>query len=900
MPTAHAPTDVFISYAHADVTVARRLEQALVARGLTVWRDNRLDASAGQLFADEIARQIEQARRVVVLWSTHSVVSPWVQAEAHRALTAGKLVPVRIEPCTLPLPHDLVQALDLPSGGTDADLDLLVARLQEAPGRDGLATYRQAVRSELDRLPPVFRRGTRDALIDALVEVECSPTEEPTLRPTLRELIDTEPHRWSVLGPPGSGKSTALRRLALDLLDDATRVPVFLRVAECEPGTSLSRRLTAQFPDDAPRLLEAFRQGRGVLLLDGYDEHTEPMTAQRAVARLVADAKGCPVILSSRSVGFTPPVAALEATVQLRPLDEAAQHTLLQRWVDEPGRVESALQAMRRHRRMRHVVDNPLLLTLVGLVMQEGGAVPERRWQLFQLAVDCLLRAAHRPEGRGMEAPVAAVQALGEVALATHGREDDATTLEALCRVWPADRWRSTVGTSAERFFGDIADVTGLLVPVGRDRLVQRYAFPHRSLREYLAAQALASQLRSGNDDALASMVGETAAWAEVLALTCGILGPGGADALVARIAKTGDQALVQRVVAEAEGLTAKTVFTVLGVQEGPEAWPARRDVLLDLPDLVGDARVELGLLWQFSRHTTHGADRYWIRALLLAMSRGEAGSPNSEPEVQEEARALAQRMLLDHRPAERDRLRAELDALWRPIPPGTFKMGSPPNERGRQVHELLHDVHILRGFEMLATPVTHAMYEAFDPEHVEARHAYTTAPPPVQDRHPAYRVSWFEAVAFADWLGARLPTEAEWEWACRAGTTTRYWSGPAADDVEPVAWHAPNSDGRTHVVGERRANPYGLHDTLGNVWEWCADLWDDDAYVTRAEVAQFPHDPAEPLDLSDLDDGEAPRVLRGGSWINAPRDVRSASRKPADPGERTRVVGFRLARYRP
>ncbi len=156
-------------------------------------------------------------------------------------------------------------------------------------------------------------------------------------------------------------------------------------------------------------------------------------------------------------------------------------------------------------------------------------------------------------------------------------------------------------------------------------------------------------------------------------------------------------------------------------------------------------------------------------------------------------------------------------------------------------------------------------------------------------DDEPVVCVSWKDAVAFGDWLGRkerkryRLPTEAEWEYACRAGTTTRYSFGNEIAALGDYAWWSGNSDRRTHAVGGKRPNRFGLYDMQGNACQWCAD-WYDEQYYEKAPV----DDPKGPL-------VDAWRVARGGSF-SAPPIVLRCSARLYSPSGRSCNFGFRVA----
>ena len=232
-----------------------------------------------------------------------------------------------------------------------------------------------------------------------------------------------------------------------------------------------------------------------------------------------------------------------------------------------------------------------------------------------------------------------------------------------------------------------------------------------------------------------------------------------------------------------------------------------------------------------------------------------------------------------------RDRLRVNpkdgLEYAW--IPAGTFVMGcSPGDSECADPEKPAHQVTLSQAFWIGQTEVSVGAYKRF----VDAAKAKMPPVSPRQDKGwkddnmPIVDVTWDEARQYCVWAGGRLPSEAEWEYAARGGSSAARYG-----DLNAIAWFKDNSGRQTHEVGAKAPNGFGLIDTLGNVWEWVND-WYDPAY--------YPHSPSQ--DPPGPDQGQE-RVLRGGSWIEDPRLLRASDRYSNRPNVRSDFFGFRCAR---
>jgi sulfatase modifying factor 1 len=268
-----------------------------------------------------------------------------------------------------------------------------------------------------------------------------------------------------------------------------------------------------------------------------------------------------------------------------------------------------------------------------------------------------------------------------------------------------------------------------------------------------------------------------------------------------------------------------------------------------------------------------------------------------AKPDEPEKAPSSSADVMRGKEPGEiRDDNGLKLKLVW--CPPGKFKMGSPDTDKDRQTNEDQAEVTLTNGFSLGQTEVTQGQWEKVmgSTPWKEKRYVKEGAD------YPATYVSWENAMEFCRKLTDQersagrlpkgyeytLPTEAQWEYACRTGTTTRYSFG---DDASPLSeyawWGAFSRDGNTtteeyaHRVGLKKPNQWGLHDMHGNVFEWCLD-WREARGIGETDAF-------DPLS------GRQP-VYRGGSWTYDARSCRAAYRRRSSPTYHSYIVGFRVA----
>jgi formylglycine-generating enzyme required for sulfatase activity/nucleoside phosphorylase len=706
-----------------------------------------------------------------------------------------------------------------------------------------------------------------------------------------------------LLGDPGSGKTTHLKQVLLKIIREGPKalglaagtIPVFLPLQTVrDRKTKLAGLIREQLQGPALDMPADFgdrllRHGKLLLLLDGLDEvadATERAEVSRWIEAAHKDLRDAVVLVSCRYAGYSGDVELGPAFLELhlRPLGDEQMQTFVRNWyrlvlreqmidaeqaaIKAKGLADDLLNELARPEfeaaaRVFEMTRNPLLLTAICLVHHDHGRLPHARAKLYEETIAALLeRWHHRPAGRVLRSEEA-LDVLRPVAAWMHGergrRRASASDLQE-----PVRDALKALSTKLEpgEFLRKIRDESGLLTGWG----VDEYGFMHLGLQEFLTAQQLRN-VGLSNATVFGELAGRFADswWQEVILLMLAQRNPPVFEPFMRMLVKRPEFAnwaespMMNLCLEEAAVKSAAPFVEFLQTQGegtdelGERQLGAAKLLARKMPEALEELDASL------ASHQAPAVRTWWARR------RGGAEVLGGDVILHEQTGIELVR-----------------------IPAGSFLMGSAADdELGFDDERPRHEV-TLKAFYLARTPVTNAQYgrylavrpDAPKPEHWGDRRFN-------QPDQPVVGISWNEAMAYCEWAGLVLPTEAQWEYACRAGTMTQYWSGNAESDLERVGWYNKNSGGRLHAVGEKEANPFGLYDMHGNISEWCRDGWVDN-YETK---------PRSGDGLRRQPDTEDDRVFRGGSWDYAARNARSAYRVGDLPGDHGDDLGFRPAR---
>ena len=703
--------------------------------------------------------------------------------------------------------------------------------------------------------------------------------------------------RILVRGLPGAGKTTLLRNLGHHLATQALEsgkesIPVYARLRDFKcGGTTLEEFVCQQIDADSdgsrPEMCaalcedERFMKRSMVLLLDGLDEIEDEETEGkigRMLHELARKHPHCGIVLTSRPIGLRREDYRRYRALDLLPLTEAMTADYLHRWFAGDGSAIADLQdVFARRPRIRSLAANPFLLSMICFTYEGGGRAElvERRSQLYESCTRELLQRAYDPE---------------DVSLSRMKVEDALAVLKDLSlrfflwqeadfhpdhvKVIVAHNPNAADLGGTEAFLDRLQRQTGLV-----QRVKGGYTFIHRSLWEYFTALALIDKGRRRHDFVIRQAANPD--WEEVVRLYAGLLSRDDAVKTLVKGLWNINRPLALRVTTEVRTPAGELIRPLIEQEQGNQGR------LL----LINSLEQSLPLVPDGERRTIVEET---LRILLLQCAERDC-------QVIFHAQTLLETMglqplqpggvifdLLDLGNAQARQEELLLDPAnhfqWIEVEGGSFMMG---DDQHGEDEKPAHPVQV-GSFLMARHPVTNRLLAGFP---------FGEKYPNIgSESHPAVGNTWYEAYYFALWLGARLPSESEWEYAARGGRhagSTQYFFGDREKDLARHAWFGETGRDTAHAVdevnpstGRLNLNPVGLANIIGNVWEWAEDDW-------HLNYSGAPDDGRPWVDTPRGSD----RVLRGGSWGSVARDCRSARRNYNAPGNRSADVGFRLSR---
>ncbi len=734
--------------------------------------------------------------------------------------------------------------------------------------------------------------------------------------------------RWRgalLLGEPGAGKTTAARQLAWRLASGTVQprelnlpagiCPVLLRFRDLSAAAAGADGGLKQFLTESlfrPLAPEGLQQPGTELwdstnipilwILDGLDEIVDHAARQRIagwITQALHDRENDRFLVTCRFAGYNRAGISLGPGFRefhVQALNETDQQRFIYDWftlvyerlgknsqaADKAGRLLQKLNLSEyQTQKMRQLTGNPMLLTVLCLVFHDNEDLPKQRSEVYAHCVKVLLehwRKELYAAGAGSvpRQPLDAEtveEVLQQLAWWLHSEDQRtsasldqlaAQTEQVLGGLQPGVRQNLT----SLQFLDRVREETGILAGEANGEL----SFLHLTFQEYLASKFAVAN-GQGGQLAVSASAAASDWWKETTLLSLRSTRPFCSSFFRSLLQQPGLEQrpdLLEQCLNEAKFVDAEPFVEI--VQQALQQPQRAATVLTMLQNRGGQLPALADAAAELLEAGLHG-----VQPATVARQLRQAAC---------ELLLRADRKLPGHLQSQASSYDDRIQISFVQIPAGVFQMGRKGYTAGNAPE---HPVRITRAFLLATTPVTNAQYELF----LQANAGFRK-PALWDDRRfnqpqqPVVGVSWDDAVAYCSWAGGRLPTEAEWEYACRAGSSGDFCFGDQQEQLPEYAWFRDNSGGTTQPVGLKLPNAWGLQDVHGNVWEWCADWYAEDWYSK-----------------SPADDPEGPRqgksrVLRGGSWYDYSGDCSAWFRSFFTPGLRDLGIGFRLARTLP
>lgn len=931
--------EIFISYSHKDYDLAARLLthlRVLENEGFfKLWIDHVIET--GEDWYKKLKEAMGAAKVAILLVSANSLTSDFILREEVAGLlkrrdTEGlRIFPVIAKPCSWQdvgwLAKMQVHSKDPLSTLSEHEVDERLAAIARdvrvivtgasqpnRPSTDLVRDYCVKVTRRFSILRTLStwdkqKEGISDhhKIDRAFVPLQLSErwaagSGEQTPSKRIKDLFFNggPDRRFLLRGLPGSGKTTLLYYLAhqfaqIRLSGQSGLVPVYARLKGFDfnrnsllglvrqaINDTCTYRSDADFLFDEGRLLD----GNTVILFDGLDEiagseNTENVA--QAMHDFAIEHPFCMIIVTSRPIGLEPSDYPRYRLLDLEPLNSELIDVYLNKWfAGKQAIIAEVKSVLSANPRIASLATNPFLLSMICSTIEAVGSAKlvRNRSDLYSVCTEYLIKRLYDKEHQRVseESYRNTVAMLKDVAWRFFSWQESDFPLDHIT-VMGGRKLPAGFTSNIEELLDRIQQVCGLIHRSG-----DSYTFVHKSLWEYFTALSL---LEKKPDYVIRYAANPD--WEEVIRLYFGLkMAEGGDVSALVRELWIANKPLTVRVCSEIEK-TKVLIYEVLSKDKRR----AKTEKLLLLDSLEDSLHL-------ITRHEWESLVEETLRILLINCEEKDC-------EVIFRAEELLQR--LGMRPLNAGSIIYEIfdlantmkrqeqflldpqnHFLWIDVEGGEFLMG----EDHYMFNEGPSRMVTVKSFSISKHPVTNRMASGFPFLELKLTNASPSA--------PVVGLTWYECRYFALWIGCRLPRESEWEYAARGGTNTirthrdidaPYFFGSSVEELARHVWYDDPAREHPHAVDElnprtqkENLNPLGIANILGNVWEWCDDIYSNyEASGDEVETAQFHQ--------KEMMSGE--KVLRGGTFRGSKDTVRCGRRVFSHPGNRGSTVGFRL-----
>ncbi len=877
---------IFISYSRIDNSYADWVYDFLSNEGQKVFLD-RESLSPGANWLAITEKNIISSEVVILLWSIHSASSTMVMHEVTMTLmNKRKIIPCIIDDTPLsPLIKNiqaikfsktdkfeasLKHALNIQSHNEKKDLSYHQAKER----------YLKCINSEYKYLK-ILGKGSKIKIGDVYMPLRVSfDIEEKSRKKTLsaESLINSSPLKIIVLGSPGSGKSTLLRYLAFRISEENKSLPIYIRINDLmRTHDSLYDYISKKVKGFIGRINgeiisknESFCRVGTILMLDGFDEIID-IDKEEFLKRLASFQiahPDCKIIISSRYSGYKK-IEGFEICQMNELLDEDIESYI---WsICDDDNKDKVWNLIKTDSRIFELAKTPFLLAMMASVPETLGHTATQRAIIFKNCIKYLLKEIDWEESSSRKS-ISTPENLHEILekalkiIAVRFYKLDANESFIDEEILFIIRNLENITMSPIKILSVLCDYTGLLQRTGKNLY-----FIHRSIWEYFVAEGM-------KDEPIENLINRANIniWEEPIRLFVGLTPERELESVLERLWLK-NKGLTLRAMTDLSFFPKMILEKLLTPLNKDEKLNVILQLRENLNSIVNKLDIKRALLDTLTPLLQIEKNSQVVYEAIILLE--DYDSKYDFPEIQKLINSVLDLKNVDLRLKKYlENNEYKLDFIC--VPSGQFKMGTDKNSRTPD--EKPEHLVSLDKFCISIFPVTNKLfYDDFPFIENDSREERS-----FHDNQPVVYVTWYDAYIFAKWLGCDLPTEAQWEYACRSGGDD---DDSLFDEnkIDEYAWFIKNSNNTTQEVGLLKPNSLGVYDMLGNVREWCSDWFSPNYYKECVENGIV--DNPKGIKRADI------KVLRGGCFDWNSANLVPTYRNYNPPSNSYFANGFRL-----